>query len=532
MGSIPPPPQTPPLDALIVGAGFGGVYQLKSLRSNGYTVKLVDRASDFGGVWYWNRYPGARVDSPVPHYEFSDPDLWRGWSFTQRFPGSQEIRDYFAYVDRKWDLRRDVEFDTRVCGAVFDEEEGLWRVTCTSTSTTTTGGTGSGSEKNVFVARYLLLNAGFAAKRHIPDWKGIETFKGAWIHPSYWPKKQDEQPDLRGKKVAVIGTGATGVQLAQELSQVAGEFVLFQRTPNLALPMKQINYSQDGQQQQQQEVVSKEAYPAIFDGRRESFPGFDYNFTPRRTFDDTPGERRQMYEELWKHGDFHYWLATYEDMMFNKEANKEAYEFWKSKVRPRIQDARLREVLAPEVQPHGFGCKRISLENGFYEIFNQPNVSLVDVNATPILEVTERGIKTSEKEWEFDYIICATGFDAVTGGLLQMGLQGKDGQSLQEKWKNGTKTYLGMAVSGFPNMFFTYGPQAPTALCNGPTCAEYQGDFIIGVMNHMREQGLQRIEASADAEDAWGEDIRKFANATLLPETDSVSFSRISLSCF
>ncbi|BCS23912.1 flavin-containing monooxygenase [Aspergillus puulaauensis] len=500
MGSISPSPPT--LDALIVGAGFGGIYQLKNLRSNNYTVKLVDSASDFGGVWYWNRYPGARVDSPVPHYEFSDPDLWHDWSFKQRFPGSQEIREYFAYVDKKWDLKRDVEFDTVIVGAVFDEERSVWRVTSSS--------------GKVFVARYLLLNTGFAAKRHIPDWKGIGSFKGTWIHPSYWPKKEDE-PDLRGKKVAVIGTGSTGVQLAQELIQVAGEFVLFQRTPNLALPMKQINYNQG----EQQEIVPKESYPALFDGRRESFPGFDYGFTPRCTFDDTPEERKEMYEELWKHGDFHYWLASYQDMMFNQEANKEAYEFWKSKVRPRIQDPRLRDILAPEIQPHGFGCKRISLENGFYEIFNQANVSLVDVNATPILEVTERGIKTTEKEWEFDYIVFATGFDAVTGGLLQMGLQGRGGQSLQEKWKNGTKTYLGMAVSGFPNMFFTYGPQAPTALCNGPTCAEYQGDFIIGVLNHMKERGLERIEASADAEDAWGEDIRKFASATLLPETDS-----------
>lgn len=488
------------LDALIVGAGFGGVYQLKQLRDNGYNVKLVDSASDFGGVWYWNRYPGARVDSTVPHYEFSDPELWTNWSWKQRFPGSQELRDYFSFTADKWDLRKDTQFDTFISQAIFDEQSSLWHI--------------RGSAGETFVARYFLLNTGFSAKRHTPNWKGIDKFRGNWVHPSYWPK---EEPDLRGKKVAVIGTGSTGVQLAQELSQVAGEFVLFQRTPNTALPMKQINFK-EGQQD-----IPRKDYPDLFEGRRNSFGGFNFNFTPRSTFDDSPEKRKETYEELWKHGDFHFWLASYQDMLFSREANKEAYDFWKEKVRVRIQDPRLQEILAPETQPHGFGCKRISLENGFYEIFNQPNVSLVDVNSTPVVEITERGIKTTEKEWEFDYIVCATGFDAVTGGLLQMGIQGKNGQRLTDKWKDGTKTYLGMAVSGFPNMFFTYGPQAPTALCNGPTCAEYQGDFIVGVMNHMRKLGLNHIDARAEDERLWGEDVRKFAYSSLIPETNSVS---------
>lgn len=494
------------LDALIVGAGFGGVYQLKKLREDGYKVRLVDSASDFGGVWYWNRYPGARVDSTVPHYEFSDPGLWKDWSWKQRFPGSQELRDYFSFVDDKWDLRRDTEFNMFISQAVFDEQNNLWHVT--------------GSSGKKFVARYLLLNTGFSAKRHIPGWKGIDKFKGTFIHPSYWPK---QEPDLRGKKVAVIGTGSTGVQLAQELSQTASEFVLFQRTPNLALPMKQVDFR--GKEQ----AMPREEYPDLFENRRNSFGGFSFNFIPRSTFEDSPEKRNETYEELWKHGDFHFWLATYQDMLFTKDANKEAYDFWKAKVRRRVQDPRLREILAPETQPHGFGCKRISLENGYYEIFNQPNVSLVDVKSTPVVEVTERGIKTTEKEWEFDYVVCATGFDAVTGGLLQMGIQGKAGQPLTDKWKDGTKTYLGMAVSGFPNMFFIYGPQAPTALCNGPTCAEYQGNFIVGAMNHMKKLGLQRIEARADAEHLWGEDVRKFAYSSLLPETDSVRNTYLSM---
>ncbi|KAL4802049.1 FAD/NAD(P)-binding domain-containing protein [Aspergillus unguis] len=495
MGSIS---QESILDALIVGAGFGGVYQLKQLREHGYNVKLVDTASDYGGVWYWNRYPGARVDSTVPHYEFSDPALWKQWLWKQRFPGSQELREYFSFVADKWDLRRDTEFNTFISTAAFVEGDDLWVI--------------ESKDGKKYKARFLLLNTGFSAKRYTPDWKGMEKFKGTWVHPSYWPK---DEPDLRGKKVAVIGTGSTGVQLAQELSQVAGEFVLFQRTPNMALPMKQVNY--EGEEQ----ALPKQKYADLFAGRRDSFGGFSFNFLPKSTFSDDPAKRREVYEELWEHGDFHYWLATYQDMLFDEQANKEAYDFWKAKVRARVHDPRLQEILAPEIQPHSFGCKRISLENGYYEIFGQPNVSLVDVNSTPVVEVTERGIRTTEKEWEFDYVVCATGFDAVTGGLLQIDIQGRAGKRLATKWQTGTKTYLGMTVSEFPNMFFTYGPQAPTALCNGPTCAEYQGDFIVNAMNHMRRLGRRRIEAKADSEQRWGDDVRKIAYSSLLPKTDS-----------
>lgn len=488
------------LDALIVGAGFGGVYQLRRLRQEGYKTKLVDSATDYGGVWYWNRYPGARVDSTIPHYEFSDPELWRPWSWTQRFPGSAELRNYFAFVADKWDLRKDTYFSTRVTAAEWNDETERWLVT-----------TANGRQ---FGTKFFLLNTGFAAKRHIPDWKGIDEFRGTWIHPSYWPK---EEPDLKGKKIAVIGTGSTGIQLAQELSQVAGEFVLFQRTPNLALPMKQVEFAADEQN------FAKENYSELFAQRSQSYGGFSFNFNPRATFDDSPEQRYATYQQLWDEGDFHFWLATYHDMLFSWDANKEAYNFWRDKVRARINDPRLREILAPEIQPHAFGCKRISLENKFYEIFNQPNVSLVDMNATPIVEVTEKGIKTTEKLWEFDYVVCATGFDALTGGLNEIDIRGRSGQKLIDKWHKGVKTYLGLAVSQFPNMFFTYGPQAPTALCNGPTCAELQGEWIINAMNYTREKGLRSIEAKEQAEIQWAKGISTIANASLLPTAKSVS---------
>lgn len=487
------------LDALVVGAGFGGVYQLHTLRQQGYTTKLVDFASDYGGVWFWNRYPGARVDSTIPHYEFSDPELWRSWSWTQRFPGSAELREYFRFVADKWDLRKDTYFNTRVSAAEWQEEEGRWLVTASS--------------GRRFLAKYFLLNTGFAAKRHIPDWKGIDRFQGTWIHPSYWPEKE---PDLKGKRVAVIGTGSTGVQLAQDLSKVAGEFVLFQRTPNLALPMKQVEYTGDEQ------AFPRADYAKLFRERCESFGGFSFNFLPRATFDDTVEQRQATFQQLWDEGDFHFWLATYYDMLFTWEANKEAYTFWRDKVRARIRDPRVKELLAPEIQPHAFGCKRISLENGFFEIFDQPHASLVDMKTTPIVEVTEKGIQTTEKLWELDYVVCATGFDAITGGMNDINIRGRGGQKLIDKWEQGVRTYMGIAVSGFPNMFFTYGPQAPTALCNGPTCAELQGQWIVDLMNHMREKGLKSADAQEKAEAEWAESVKTLANASLLPTAKSV----------
>ncbi|KAF5571674.1 cyclopentanone 1 2-monooxygenase, partial [Fusarium phyllophilum] len=470
--------KTTVLDALIVGGGFGGVYQLKRLREEGYNVKLVDMASDYAGVWFWNRYPGARVDSTIPHYEFSDPELWRDWNWTQRFPGSAELREYFSYVAEKWDLRKDTFFNTYISKAVWNEEANRWKI--------------ESKDGKKFVARYLFLNTGFAAKRRTPNWKGIGKFGGLWIHPSYWPAKE---PDLKGKKIAVIGTGSTGVQLAQELSQVASEFVLFQRTPNMALPMKQIEYSRNDKS------ISEERYNEVFKGRHASFGGFDFNFYPRDTFSDDPETRRAVYEELWSHGDFKFWLANYQDMIFREDANAEAYKFWKSKVRSRVKGPRCQEILAPEKQPYSFGCKRISLENGFYEIFNQSSVSLVD--------------------WEFDVVVCATGFDAITGGLKDINIQGVSGVKLADKSETGAKTYLGMAVAGFPNMFFTYGPQAPTALCNGPTCAESQGEFIVKVMKYMSTHGRQKIEACEAAETEWKAKVRDIANASLLPNTKS-----------
>ena len=497
------------LDALVVGAGFGGVWQLKRFRDEGYSVKLIEAGSNYGGVWYWNRYPGARVDSSVPHYEFSDPLLWTDWTWKQRFPGSEEIRAYFEYTAKKWNLRKDTVFDTYVKSAQWSDEEDKWTVQT--------------KEGPTYKVKFLSLNTGFAAKRYIPDWPGVESFKGTFVHPSYWPH---DEPGLKGKKIAVIGAGSTGVQLATDLAAVAGHLTHFQRTPNTALPMRQADYV-NGEQE-----IPRPDYQSLFDHRKDSFSGFSFNFAPKSTWDDSPEDRQAFYQSLWDKGDFQFWLATYYDMLFTPEANKEAYNFWRDKTRARINDPKIKDILAPMEQPHAFGCKRISLENKFFEIFNQDNVSLVDMKATPIEAITEKGIKTSDGiEHEFDYIISATGFDAITGGLTDIDIRGTDGVSLKEKWKTGASTNLGMSVAGFPNMFFTYGPQAPTALCNGPTCAELQGNWIVDVANHMKEKHLNKIEADSESEKEWCEKIWTLANASLLPGTKSVSSSSDVIHC-
>lgn len=282
--------------------------------------------------------------------------------------------------------------------------------------------------------------------------------------------------------------------------------------------MKQVQYDLPVQ------AIPRENYPDLYSNRKDSFTGLSFNFLPRTTFTDTPEQRRDVYESLWAEGDFHFWLGTYIDMLFDRAANEEAYVFWREKVRARVKDPKIADLLAPMQQPHAFGCKRISLETDYFEIFNQDNVTLVDISdaGTPIQAITAEGIKTQGgSEHHFDVIICATGYDAVTGGLTDIDIQGRSGVTLKQTWSAGVQTYLGMASHSFPNMFFTYGPQAPTAFCNGPTCAEYQGDWILQVMEHMRERGLEEVEVTEQSQKDWKSHIAELAGKTLLTEVDS-----------
>jgi cation diffusion facilitator CzcD-associated flavoprotein CzcO len=433
-------------EVLIVGAGFGGIYLMHKLRQLGFKCKIYEAGKELGGIWHWNCYPGARVDTQIPIYEYSIPEVWKvslfafthhwyvgtnrlqDWIWSERYPGFAELRRYFEHVDKVLDVKKDVAFDTRVVGAQFDKPSAKWVVET--------------EDGRKATSKYLLLATGFAAKRHFPDWMGIDKFKGEIHHSSFWP---EAGIDVAGKRVAVVGTGSTGVQLAQETGKTAKSVTVFQRTPNLALPMQQKEITQEEQEQR------KAQYPEIYKDRMKTFAGFQYDFVERNTFDDTPEEREAFYEERFQKGGFEFWLANYKDLLFNKEANTQAYNFWAKKTRARITDPRKRDILAPSTPPHAFGTKRPSLEQNYYEMLDRPENDVVDIKKTPIVEVTETGIKTEDGQHrEFDVIALATGFDSVTGGMKNMGLKNVDGVTLSELWKMGTWSYLGMSCAGFP----------------------------------------------------------------------------------
>ncbi len=487
-----------PLDALVVGAGFAGLYQLHRLRGLGFRVRAVEAGSDLGGIWHWNCYPGARVDSHVPLYEFSDEALWRDWSWSERFPAWDELRRYFDHVDRVLDLRRDIAFDTRVTGGEWREDEACWVVRT--------------QRGEALRARFLVLCTGFAAKAYVPDFPGLERFGGACHHTAHWPQ---EGLSLAGKRVGVVGTGASGVQVVQEAGKVASHLTVFQRTPILAIPMRQRRLDADEQRRM------KEGYPELYRRRRETFGGFDFGTLEKSALEVSPEERRAVYEELWAQGGFRFWAGNFFDIGLDEKANRTAYDFWRDKTRARVRDPAVAEMLAPTEPPHPFGTKRPSLEQDYYETFDRPNVRLVDLRQDPIEEITPTGVRTRNGHHELDLLVLATGFDAVTGGLTQIDLRGTTGTSMKEKWADGARTYLGLATRHFPNLFFLYGPQSPSGFCNGPTCAELQGDWVVDCLAHLRDRGLTRIEPTAEAEAMWGDQLANLASGLLLGQVDS-----------
>ncbi|KAF4590967.1 hypothetical protein EYR40_009564 [Pleurotus pulmonarius] len=469
------------LDVLIVGAGFSGIYQLHHLRSQGFSVKVVEAGSDMGGTWYWNCYPGARVDSEHRMYQLSIDEIWKDWDFSCKFPDWKELRQYFYHADKNLGLRRDIRFNTRVIGAEFDDQEHRWSVT------THTG--------EIIRPRFLSMCTGFASKAYVPPIKGLKSFQGICHHTSLWPQ---EGVDLRDKRIGVVGTGASGVQVFEEAAKVAQHVTIFQRTPNYALPMNQEIF--DGEAQRKFKEKQAEAFMI----RRTHPSGHDIPYVGEKMSEMTPRERQEWYEGLWTKGGFHVSKGGFSEVGFNEEANDWVYGFWRDKVRQRIHDPRLKEKLAPQIKPHPFNTKRLPLEQTYYDAFNQPNTSLIDVNETPISEVTSQGIKTSDgKEHKFDIIVLATGFDSVTGSLTQIDIKSTEGVPLREKWSSGLKTHLGMMTAGFPNMFFVYGAHGVTAFGNGPTCLEQQSDWIVQCLKDLRDLGATRIDPTNEAEGAW-----------------------------
>ena len=484
---------------VIVGAGFSGLYALHRLRADGFSVRLVEASGGIGGVWQNNRYPGARVDSHVPNYEYSIPEAWRDWTWSERFPGRDEILAYFAHVDSVLDLSRDVDLDTRVVSAEFDPVSARWQL-CTSADVDYDG-------------RYLLMCTGFGSKPYVPDLPGLSDFGGICHHTARWP---EHGVDVAGRRVGVLGTGASAVQVIQETAPDAEQLVVFQRTPVTALPMVQRRLDREEQ------MAAKADYPDVFRRRNE----------PPGTFHDiaridvsalavSDERRREVYEAAWAKGGFHFWAGTFDDILTSEEANRTAYEFWRDRTRERIDDPDVAEVLAPTEPPYPFGTKRPSLEQTYYDVFNQPNVEVVDLRATPLEAITPTGVRTTAAEFDLDVLVLATGFDANTGGLTSIDLRGSDGRTIAEHWVDGVDTHLGLAVHGFPNMLMLYGPQSTTAFCNGPVCAEIQGDWVAALLDHMRRNDLSTFESSEESGEAWSALLAMVAEQTLLGRTDS-----------
>ncbi|GAB7355513.1 hypothetical protein MBLNU459_g6000t1 [Dothideomycetes sp. NU459] len=493
-----PPKQPITTDVIVVGAGFSGISAIYRLRKKGLKVTTFEAGSDFGGVWYWNRYPGARVDSETPFYQLNIPEVYQTWNFATRFPDHVELRRYFAHIDKTLDLRKDVEFNARVIDASYDVEKARWTVKTSAGHTAT--------------CKYLILATGLLHRRFIPDFPGLKNYKGEVHHSGFWP----DDLDVTGKNVALIGAGATAVQITQELGKVADQLTVFLRRPSYCLPMRQRPWSE------LESLGWRSFLAALFEQGRRSMNGFPGAGPPRGVLDDPKETREKYFEEIWSRGAFNFLACNYNDVALDKKANREVYNFWAKKTRERMTNPAKREIMAPKESPYFFGTKRCPLEMDYYEVLDQDNVEIVDLNKTPLKTFEPSGMLMSDdKLREFDMVVLATGFDSFTGSLTNMGLKNKDGVDMKEIWKDGIWTYLGMMTSGFPNMFMTYSPQAPTAFSNGPTILECQVDFVVDTIAKLEQENAKSIEPLHESEVQWKEMITSINDRTLFPFTSS-----------
>ncbi|KAK0335045.1 hypothetical protein LTR91_005009 [Friedmanniomyces endolithicus] len=491
----------PYVDVLLVGAGFASFTLLNRLRKMGLGVKIFEKGAASGGIWYWNCYPGARVDSDTPIYQLFDKELYEDFTFKERYSGGKELRRYFKHIEKKWNVEEHMEFNKHVDGAVFDEKKHQWVVEC--------------SDGTYTACRWFIPCIGFAARRYTPPVPGLSEFKGDTYHTAVWPQ---HGINLRGKRVAQIGTGASGIQVIQEIGPIVKNLTIYQRTPNFCLPMNQRQL--DPKEEEQKKANGD--YEKAFNETRKTFSGFTYDFIEKNTFDDSPEDREKFYHKLLiEQGGFHYWLNTYKDMLFDQKANDEAYKFWRNSVLKRVKNKEKQELLAPEVPPHPWGTKRPSLEQRIYEVFDQDNVEIIDVNEKPIIAVEANGLRTKKGLVEVDTLILATGFDSVTGSLAQLAIQSTNGGTIADHWKDRLQTSMGIAIPGYPNMFFLYGPQAPTAFSNGPSCTQFQAEFVEAAIKKCIDDGITRFEATKEAEDDWCKRMNEKWDVTLFPKAKS-----------
>lgn len=485
------------LDVLIVGGGFGGTYALHQYRKLGYNVKLYEGAADFGGVWNRSRYPGARVDSEVPYYQLSIPEVYDSFQWSERFPGHEELRRYFKHVGKVLDLEKDTCFHTVVTGAEFDGEK--WTVETQDSRKTR--------------CTFLVMATGASFKTHRPDFPGLEDFQGELFHSADYPAGGI---NAKGKKIGLIGNGATGVQIVQEMAKEDCELTVFIRTPNLCLPMHQ-KKAVNG--------VIEDARPAeskTFQQAKEASTGFLFENMPKKKWAETPTEEREArLEEIWETGGFAWLQGGWPDLLVDENINKFYYDFWCNRVRARISDKSKADIVAPIKQHSYVGCKRPSLEQNYYEMIDRPNVKLVDLNASGIERLTKTGVATSDHEYELDTVILATGYNNLTGSMTSVDIKGTDGKTPKQKWEDGVSTYLGLMIPQMPNMFLIYSPQSPGALVNGPPICEIMVDWAQAVMQKMKEESLKSVDCTTQAADDWRAEIQKQSDATLHAKSDS-----------
>jgi cation diffusion facilitator CzcD-associated flavoprotein CzcO len=486
-------------DAIVVGAGFAGLYMLHCLRQLGLSVRVYEQGGGVGGTWYWNRYPGARCDSESVYYMFSDhmsSEILSEWTWAERYAAQPEILRYLEFVADKMDLRRDIRFNARVTAASYDAGRSSWDIRLADGTTSR--------------ARFLITAVGCLSSTNTPAFPGLGTFAGGCYHTGAWPH---EGVDFTGQRVAVIGTGATAVQVIPEVAKQAAHVWVFQRTPNFDIP------GRNGPLAADYAAGVKAGYADLWQKARESGFGLPYQVAERSALDFSPADRQRIFEAAWAKGGFYMGLETFSDFLVSKQSNDTVSEFVRGKIREMVRDPEVAELLAPK--DHPFFTKRPPLENGYYETFNRDNVTLIDVRVTPIDEITPVGVRIGGRGYEADAIVLATGFDAMTGSLFGMGITGRDGRALADKWADGPRTYLGLTTEGFPNLFVITGPQSPSVLSNMPVVIEQNVEWIAGLIGYLRDHGLDVAEATPEAEARWVEHHHQIAEATLLLGTDS-----------
>ncbi|MFF5989244.1 flavin-containing monooxygenase [Prauserella flavalba] len=482
-------------DVLIIGAGFAGLYAVHKFRDQlGLDVLAFDAAGDVGGTWYWNRYPGARVDIESVHYSYSfDEDLQQEWHWTEKFCAQPEILSYLGHVADRFDLRRSIRFNTRVTGLTWDDDAAEWELR------TDRGG--------VHRAKYVISGAGTLSVPKKPEFPGVEDFRGEVYLTGNWPH---DEPSFEGRRVGIIGVGSSGIQAISELAKTAGHLTVFQRTPNYATPIG--NEPTDPAE----EAANKAGYRRIREASRNHFLGVPYTDVQPSALAVSAEERRRVFDDRWNRGGFRLFIDAFGDILFDKAANDTAADYIRDRIRERVHDPATAELLCPTDYP--YGTKRPPLETDYYEAYNRDDVELVDVKANPVAEITPRGVRLADgTEHELDCLVLATGFDACTGPLLAMNIVGRDRLALTEHWADGPQTYLGLMSAGFPNLFMITGPQSPSVLYNMPLAIEDHVDFAADAIAHLRQSTLDVIEPEADAERAWVEHTNELAQATLLP---------------